>query len=204
MPNNAENPRSGYLGNCNSHHLPKEARYDTVGIAFPITEDFDTEGTSVSISRFGTADESYKYNRKLEGGGFLGTGVGGMAWAEASLPKRASESNVDGVTTPELHELLVELHREACAFVEPDRSRDGHRVDMAKVVRLDLVRDFHGVRSAPYLLDGLSMVPQGGRAKVSRHPDPDYRRAETLSVGCGGWRATLYDCLLYTSPSPRD
>lgn len=129
-------------------------------------------------------------------------GVGGMCWAEASLPKRVDGENWQAVDLRQAQELILELYREACEYVIPDRARDGHRLERSKVVRLDLVRDFQGVRSMGFLLDGLAGVPQRGGWKVARHADPERARAETLAVGPKSWRCTLYDKHAETEQAP--
>lgn len=180
-------------GKGRSRGFDPPAQLDTVGIAFAIQEEFDCVGVTHTIVNSGTAEEQHRFNRKLPGGGFIGMGVGGMCWAEASLPKRVDGQNWQAVGLGQALELVAELHREACEFVEPDRVRDGHRVEASKVVRLDLVRDFEGVRSLGFVLDGLAGSQQRGGWKVARHADPERARAETLAVGPKSWRCTLYD-----------
>lgn len=171
------------------------AAVDTLGLSLPIEPDFDTVGCTITIDKAGTDDEGYRYRRTLPGGGFLATGVGGAAWLEASLPKRADAdgSNVYALDLPSALETAREMVREAEAFVTPDRRRDGHCFELAKVVRLDLVRDFDGISKMPDLLDGLSGVRQAGRAKVRRFADGERNMAQTLRVGPGAWASTLYD-----------
>lgn len=183
-----------------------EVRIDTIGVAFPIV-DFERRGCTVSVSGYMTNDEQYRYRRKLDGGGFLATGVAGMAWVEASLPKRIDGENVEGVTLDQADELVEDLLEEAAGFVEPDgegrvlRGTDGQATGSVvsfsdpKIVRLDLVRDFK-LRSAANLsplLDGLSSVPRVGRTKVRRFADGERNQAQTLTVGPKAWKATLYD-----------
>lgn len=169
------------------------AALDTVGIAFAIEPDFDRIGCTHTVVNEGTPEEQHRFNRKLEGGGFIGTGIGGMCWAEASLPKRVDGSNWQAVELDQAVEVLRELYGEACRYVSPEPARDGHRFEASKVVRLDLVRDFDQVRSMGFVLDGLAGVPQRGGWKVARHADPERGRAETLAVGPKSWRCTLYD-----------
>lgn len=95
-----------------------QVRVDTVGVAFPI-RDFDRQGCTVSITGYGTPEEMHRYRRTLPGGGFLATGVGGMAWVEASLPKRLSGENVEGLTLGQAEAQIRQMVREASRWVEP-------------------------------------------------------------------------------------
>lgn len=183
MPNTLQN-ESGSAG-----HVP--AGFDTVGIAVPIT-DFDRVDCTTTILGYGTAREQYRYNRKLKGGGFIGTGVGHVAWLEASLPKRMDElgENHEALGLDDTVEALLDLYREAENFVDISW---GHQFEESKVVRLDMVRDFKGVDRQTEILDGLASIEQPGRAKVRRFADPSANRAETLRVGPRAWGCTLYD-----------
>jgi hypothetical protein len=143
--------------------------------------------------------------RKLPGGGFLGTGVDGKAWVEASLPKRVNDDNIEGLTVPEAHEALQGLISEACEYVTPtDRVLvEGVgsvedvvlSVDNPKIVRLDLVRDFQlrAPRHLGHLLDGLSGVKREGRTRTARFADGGRGNAQTLMVGPKSWSSRLYD-----------
>lgn len=179
-----------------SFHRDPPAQLDTVGISVPI-RDADTLGATHTVVHEGTPEEMHTYRRKLDGGGFMAWGKGDVAWLEASLPKRLDpdgRSNVEAVNLDQAREALTDLHREAGNVVEFDQERDGHRVELARVVRLDTVRDFDDVMSTPYLLDGLSNVQVKGRAKSRRFADGDRNRAQTLTVGpMKAWAATLYD-----------
>lgn len=170
-------------------HVP--AGFDTVGIAVPC-DDFDRVGCSVSIDGYSTDHETYRYNRKLEGGGFIGTGIGNAAWLEASLPKRVSDEDDNSVALgiSDALEALYGLYDEAQQFFDP---APGHLFEESRIVRLDLVRDFHGIDRQTDLLDGLAAIDQPGRAKVRRFADPSANRAETLRVGPRAWGCTLYD-----------
>lgn len=166
--------------------------FDTVGIAVPC-DDFDRVGCEVSIAGFQTPDETFKYSRRLPGGGFVATGIAGKAWLEASLPKRATPDDPDNsVAVPLIHalELLSDMVGEARQWVDIPA---GHDFYDSKLVRLDLVRDFHGVDRQTELLDGLAGIRQPGRAKVRRFADPSANRAETLRVGPKAWGCALYD-----------
>lgn len=177
--------------------LPIPARIDTCGIAFPIAA-FDAYGKGVkhTVSDEGEPSESHKWTRHLDGGGFLATGVGESAWVEASLPKRATHDDVDGPRNDEALgvadalEVLRDLWGEALNHVE---CRGEVFFDDCRVVRLDLVRDFHNVTDPTPVLDGLAAVDQPGRAKVRRFADAAANRAETLRVGPRAWGCTLYD-----------
>ena len=187
------------------------ARIDTVGLSVPIV-DADPVGATVTVVKADTPDEQRLYRRKLDGGGFVAWGMGASAWVEASLPKRLRGHNLEGVTANEAWEALAGLYDEACQFVEvvgdtpdeirlPDGPRSG-RFEEAKIVRLDVVRDFSGVASAPWLLDGLANVPVTGRARQRRYADAERNRAETLTVGPkAAWAATLYDKAAETAGS---
>lgn len=182
---------------------------DTGGIPFPIASEFETRGCSVSIAGYGTDAESVGYLRKLPCGGFLGTGIGGMAWVEASLPKVLGDDNIDGLRVVDAQEALREMWSTALAYVEPVKAvvgerwassrssaieRDGRELDHARVKRLDVVRDFDGVDDMTVLLDGLAGVPRSSTAKVRRYADAASNKAETLRVGPkSAWTGTLYD-----------
>jgi hypothetical protein len=168
---------------------------DTVGLAFPVSAD---SCGSKSLDR--------QRRCSLAGGGFVATGVGGMAWVEASLPKRVGTSNVRPLEVSKVHEVAGDLVSEAVSALDSDPDLEVGVVDQdgvirhvsardPKVVRLDLVRDFQleEPRRLGALLDGLALQPQGGRAKVQRFSDGRSGRAETLRVGPGAWAATLYD-----------
>jgi hypothetical protein len=152
-------------------------------------------GGTHQIINEGTPEESHRWRRQLPSGGFIGMGVGGMCWAEASLPKFVSESseNIEALDLEAAIAAVTKLHSEAIEFVTPDTSRGGHDVGAAKIVRLDLVRDFDDVHSMTQLLDGLAGVQQPARCKVKRHADPERARAQTLTVGPLAWHCTLYD-----------
>lgn len=184
------------------------ARVDTVALSIPMV-DADHTGATVSIVKAGTPDEQRTYRRKLDRGGFVAWGRGSTAWVEASLPKRGGLDNLEGVTVDEAWERIADLYDDAARFVEfrkagqPSvplshgmsdvRGRAG-TFEEAKVVRLDLVRDFDGVEQAPFILDGLAGVPVAGRSKVRRYADAERQQAQTLTVGPkAAWRATLYD-----------
>lgn len=171
-----------------------DVRIDTVGVAFPENVDDFREGTFRRGQRV-----------RLSGGGFVATGVGGMAWAEASLPNRQKRHNVEGLTLEESHDAIRDLVAEACEVLAVDKfevqeiDEDGVltniSVENPKIVRLDLVRDFQLSKPARLgcLLDGLASLPQGGKSKVQRFSDGKSGFAETLRVGPGAWAATLYD-----------
>ena len=166
---------------------------DTVGISIPIV-DADEVGATVSVVHSGTAEEKRTYRRRLPGGGFIAWGLGHTVWAEASLPKRAGEDNIEAVCVDEAWELLADLHDEVSRYVEFDRGKLGHLFEQASLKRLDAVRDFDDVRSVPTMLDGLANVAVKGRAKQRRFADGERNRAQTLSVGPKtAWLSTLYD-----------
>lgn len=165
--------------------------YDTVGIAVPI-DDFCRVGMDHTIQAEGTDREAHRWSRRLEGGGFLATGMGHKAWIEASLPKRVDPdgSNVEALNHSDMIEALREMYGEAAQHVEVS---PGHHWEESKVIRLDLVRDFSGVTQASPILDGLAAVAQPGRSKIRRFADPGRGQAETLRVGPKAWGCTLYD-----------
>lgn len=167
------------------------ARLDTVGIAVPC-DDFDRVGCTETIENRHTPNERHTYRRTLAGGGFVGTGVGHAAWIEASLPKRATEDRRNDVALEvgDALDVLHGLYVEASQFLDIPR---GHAFDESRIVRLDLVRDFHDVDCQTELLDGLAAIDQPGRSKVRRFADPSANRAETLRVGPRAWGCTLYD-----------
>jgi hypothetical protein len=164
-----------------------------LGVAYAVRSDFDQTNTKVSIANYRTPDEHYRYQRKLDGGGFAGLGIGGKVWLEASLPKRAGDDNIEGLTIPDAVAALREMVREAESFCEVDRDRCADPMTDAKVVRLDLVRDFDDVEHQGDVLDGLARVPRGPTMKVRRWADGERNLAESLRVGPRAWGATLYD-----------
>jgi hypothetical protein len=143
------------------------------------------------ITGVGTPDRDVRFRRKLVGGGFLGLGVASKAWLECSLPKRVGDDNVEAQPVPVALETLRDAYSEALQFCTV---RDGHRFEESKVVRLDGVRDFDGVRHVPQLLDGLASVRRDDkRWKVRRYADAERAMAETVRVGPRAWGGTLYD-----------
>jgi hypothetical protein len=169
-------------------------RLDTVGICFPISGEFETEGAHATVSDLGRPAESWRYRHALPGGGFLALGVGSKAWVEASLPKRAGGDNVEGLVVAPALEVLETAWAEAQKFCEADRGAGGDRFELAGVVRLDPVRDFEGVGHIGPLLDGLAGVPgRDSRHKVRRFADGERNRAESLRVGPKAWGGQLYD-----------
>lgn len=168
------------------------ARVDTIGIAFPV-DDFNRQGMDHTITAEGTPTEAHRYRRNLDGGGFLSAGISNSVWVEASLPKRRDPDdrrNDVACLLPEAEEILRDMYDEARTHVEVSK---GHHFEESKVIRLDLVRDFHDVKGATPLLDGLADVVQPGRSKVRRFADPSRGQAETLRVGPKAWGCTLYD-----------
>jgi hypothetical protein len=121
-------------------------------------------------------------------------GIGGKAWVEASLPKRAGDDNIEGLVVGAALEVLESAWIEAQGFCEADRGGGGHRFELAGLVRLDPVRDFEGVGHIGSLLDGLAVVPgRDARHKVRRFADGERNRAESLRVGPKAWGGQLYD-----------
>lgn len=173
-----------------------ELTFDTVGVAVPVRGDGLRPGV-----RSDTGDR----NRfRLPNGGFLGVGVGEMAWIEASIPNRVRGENTSGVSIEEVRAEVANMVDEASKFIQPAEPREivtesgVSRVvsaDDPRVVRLDLVRDFRlqDPSRLTGLLDGLAKVPRDGRVKVRRFADGRTGRAETLRVGPASWAATLYD-----------
>ena len=163
------------------------AQVDTVGIALRVS-DWSTEGATAAVTDLGGPGETWRYSHKLPGGGFVAVGVGERAWIEASLPKRVGDGNIEGLPVADVLPALESALDEARTFCEPIQG-----LAEAAVVRLDVVRDFDGVRHVGSLLDGLSGVPRGKREKVRRWSDGQRNRAETLRVGPRAWGGTLYD-----------
>jgi hypothetical protein len=149
------------------------------------------DGRFSGVLRDGQAVEK-RMSVPLPGGGFVAYGMGRRAWVEASLPKRLSGENVEGVSLPVALELMRELHREVGELVPYDVARNGQIFEAAKVVRLDVVRDFDGVANLSRHLDGLAIAPRERRAVARRFIDQE-RSAETLRVGPKAWGCTLYD-----------
>ncbi len=177
---------------CANQRGPR-AEIDTMGVAYPVEAGFETEGSTAKVFGFGTTGESWRYKQNLPGGGFVALGMGGKAWVEASLPKRAGDDNVEALPVGEALEVMRAACEEAGEFCTPDRRRDGYRFEEAKVIRLDPVRDFDGVRHPGALMDGLAGVPRGPREKVRRWSDSERNQAESLRVGPKAWGALLYD-----------
>jgi len=177
-----------------SARLPgPRAEIDTMAVAYPVEAAFETKGSTAQVFGFGTAGESWRYRQMLPGGGFLALGMGGKAWVEASLPKRVGDENVEALPVVVALEVMRSACEEAAEFCTPDRTRKGHRFEEAKVIRLDPVRDFDGVRHPGALMDGLAGVPRGPREKVRRWSDSERNQAESIRVGPKAWGALLYD-----------
>jgi hypothetical protein len=169
------------------------ARLDTLGLTLPITPCFTTRGARVVVARLGTTRQAFTYRHLLPGGGFVVLGRGDVAWVEASLPVRALGDNQEALLLPEALEAARELVREVEDLCEPNPTCGGHRFELYKVARVDLVRDFDGVTSLGYLLDGLHGLPAPGWARKRRETFPGHWGGNSLRVGTRGWGATLYD-----------
>jgi hypothetical protein len=116
------------------------------------------------------------------------------AWAEASLPKRVGGENVTALDVAPALEVLHGLYVEAQEFCTVDRTRNGHHFELARIVRMDPVRDFDNVSQIGPLLDGLAGVPgRDKRHKVRRFQDSERNAAESLRVGPKAWGNQLYD-----------
>lgn len=174
--------------------------FDTVGIAAPI-DSFNPVGMTHTINAYGTLAESHRWSRKLEGGGFLSTGIGNAVWIEASLPKRVDPEggNITPLDLEGTVKALGDLYLEATEHVA---IAPGHHFEESKVIRLDMVRDFTDVHDLSIILNGLARVDQPGRSKVRRFADPARGQAETLRVGPKAWGATLYDKHQETANEP--
>lgn len=168
---------------------------DTLGVAVPLRT---TESSRVILEQ----RERYA----LPGGGFVATGIGGMAWIEASLPKRIHKANVEPLPVDQVPAAVKDMVAEGLAvlgadsvvsdtIVRADGSHDEVSDVNPRVVRLDLVRDFRlrDPSNLSPILDGLALIPQNARHKVRRFSDGRTGQAETLRVGPGSWAATLYD-----------
>jgi hypothetical protein len=167
------------------------AEIDTFGFSFDCRSDFDLTGCRITTLDFGLPTQRESYNRSLAGGGFMGFGMGGKCWVEASLPKRLDGSNVHAVGVDEALDLAREAMREACQYVEA--TGPGGYFENARIVRLDPVRDFDGVHHVDELLNGLAAVPRPTTQKVRRFADAERNRAESLRVGPKSWASQLYD-----------
>ena len=163
---------------------------DTLGFSFPV-QDFSVIGATMTVRDLGTESESRSWTRKLPGGGFLSTGIGGKAWVEASLPKRIDGENVEALDVSEALDVAHWAYREALGFCEPVGGRG--RFEESKLVRVDPVRDFDGIGHVPELLNGLAAVPRSSVHKVRRFADAERNAAESLRVGPKAWGAQLYD-----------
>ncbi|MCA1706133.1 MAG: hypothetical protein LC808_23875, partial [Actinobacteria bacterium] len=166
------------------------AAVDTLAMVFPISS-FDTRECAVSVSEpDGDGQQSRRYRRTLPGGGFLATGVGDVAWVEASLPKRVSGGNVVPLPLAQARDAARELFDEAGAYCEPVRS-----IREARLTRVDLVRDFDGVANFQLWGSGIRALRQAGRSKTMlMHDHSDHNGALTLAVGPKtSWRSYMYD-----------
>jgi hypothetical protein len=160
-------------------------------VAYPVEANFETDGATMMATPVETGGYDVRYRHKLGGGGFLGLGVAGKAWLECSLPKRIGDHNVTALDVPLALETLRDAYDEAGRYCTP---RDHTPFEGAKLVRLDGVRDFNGVRHVPQLLDGLAMIQRDDkRWKVRRYQDAERAMAETVRVGPRAWGGTLYD-----------
>ena len=163
-----------------------------MGVSLEVSGDFERRGGDVRIAKFGLPDQAFTVRHQLPSGGFVALGVGGRAWVEASAKRSNPEgSNVEALPVPQALESMREAVREATAFCTP--VRDGKRFELAKVVRMDPVRDFDEVAHVPELLDGLATVQRDGRWKTRRYADAEKNKAETLRVGPKAHGSTLYD-----------
>jgi hypothetical protein len=167
-------------------------------------------GWDLTAKNYGGDNASFSFGRKLPTGGFVSVKAG-VAWVEASLPKRVDDSNIHGLSLVEADQVVREMVEEATEFVQPTAYKtQGRKIKRErnyleqvapfsaanpKIVRLDLVRDFNlrDPEALPVLLNGLSFVSHAGRTKVRRFADGARGGAQTLSVGPKAWKANLYD-----------
>jgi hypothetical protein len=164
---------------------------DTFGFALP-ARSRSVIGARAQISYLGTDSQTASYSADLPGGGFVAWGKGGKAWVEASIPKRLDPDgqNVEPVGLGDVAGQYEAMLDEARQWVEWETVDPA----AAKLVRVDVVRDFREVTRMGDLLDGLAWSPgRDKRHKVRRYADADRGRAETLRVGPKSWCGTLYD-----------
>lgn len=170
-------------------HLPP-ARIDTAAITWPITG-WTSDAERRTTTAVGTPDEQHYFMAPLGGGGTVMWPVAKRVKIEASLPKRVGKDNIEGVGLEDAVMILAMAKDEAREWVTFDE--DGGKLAHGRVTRLDLVRDFDGVRDVNQVLTGLSTVPVAGRSKQTVHADGDRNCAQTLTVGPKSWKARLYD-----------
>jgi hypothetical protein len=88
----------------------------------------------------------------------------------------------------ELGRLVGLAERRARELLSPSERRQDWRVK-----RIDVARDFHGVRDASGLLRALAPVPRPWARRNFVHSDPRRHGAQTLSVGSGAGMVRAYD-----------
>ncbi|MCA1726980.1 MAG: hypothetical protein LC722_04835 [Actinobacteria bacterium] len=164
------------------------ASIDTIAVSFEVGEPDSGPGVMMhsSIGESGGL-EDVRTLRKLPGGGTLSSGVGGRAKVEASAPKYLSGGNAEGVGFEAAIGVARAMWEEAGQYVRPVRSWEESRV-----CRVDVVRDFTGVRGFEYLVHGLQPHLRAPRAKGRLFWDRA-RGGLTLGVGNTRFRAYLYD-----------
>ncbi|ABL81479.1 MULTISPECIES: phage/plasmid replication protein [unclassified Nocardioides] len=116
------------------------------------------------------------------------SGAGPQIRLQASIPRMLLGHNWDGVSPDELPRAMEVLMR-GVAEALPDTPRP-HEV---AVTRLDLTRDFYGVRDVPATLTAIARHPMAN-VRVNRR---DYREdgvtLQTLTRGNRSWIARGYD-----------
>jgi hypothetical protein len=163
------------------------AEVDTVRVTWPATE-VEVEGARASVPEWGS-DRGVTFSRKLEGGGMMFSGVGGVVAFEGSLPKRLGDDNVEPLGLVDATAALRDAFDEVSQFASIES-----RFDHGHVTRLDLVRTFRDVESFPVWAEGVRAVRTGGRVHQFLHSDAQF--AGALTVGAGAktsWSAYAYD-----------
>jgi hypothetical protein len=162
---------------------------DTAAVVFD-AGDFDVIGADVAVQNWGVVgEEGWRYSRRLPSGGVLMFGVGGRGRLEASLPKITGPDNVRGLPLAGALEALRSMYLEAGDFIDIQDP-----FERAEVRRLDLTREFDGVKQFPLWASGVAAVRQAGRSVVSIHHDGELRGSLTVKVGTKTtWSAYCYD-----------
>jgi hypothetical protein len=113
----------------------------------------------------------------------------GKAFIEVSVARREYGDNVVPLSVADLPLVLADLLYEVDTYF-PVRLDD---VELADVLRLDVVVNFSEVQMIPALLDGLAGVPRDRRLRVTREADGRGQTNMLIVRTKRAWSASLYD-----------
>lgn len=127
---------------------------------------------------------------RLPGGGFAFP-FGIDLFVEASLPKRQTGTNLNPLDVADLLDAVDDLLKEVHHYF--DISIGPKAVRLARVNRLDLVRDFQGVQSPTSVMDYLATAPRSKTLRTARYGASSGRTTSLVVGPRKAWHGMLYD-----------